>query len=96
MRNGVKSYYNKNKTISPILIILFVIFLGFLIWFILNSKKVDINLDITSYDNLKDLKISNEGIIKAELYEEIENLHKILILLFMEIVQMNLSKLTLW
>ena len=72
MRNGVKSYYNKNKTISPILIILFVIFLGFLIWFILNSKKVDINLDITSYDNLKDLKISNEGIIKAELYEEIE------------------------
>ena len=72
MRNGVKSYYNKNKTKSPILIILFVIFLGFLIWFILNSKKVDINLDITSYDNLKDLKISNEGIIKAELYEEIE------------------------
>lgn len=72
MRNGVKSYYNKNKTIYPILIIPFVIFLGFLIWFILNSKKVDINLDITSYDNLKDLKISNEGIIKAELYEEIE------------------------
>ena len=70
MRNGVKNYYNKNKILYPILVILFIVFFGFFISFILNSKKTSISLDITSYDALKDLNFKNEEIIKAEFYEE--------------------------
>lgn len=29
MRNGVKNYYNKNKILYPILVILFIVFFGF-------------------------------------------------------------------
>ena len=70
MRNGVKNYYNKNKILYPILVILFIVFFGFFISFILNSKKTSISLDIASYDTLKDLNFKNEEIIKAEFYEE--------------------------
>lgn len=70
MRNGVKNYYNKNKILYPVLVILFIVFFGFLISFILNSKKTSISLDIASYDTLKDLNFKNEEIIKAEFYEE--------------------------
>lgn len=90
MRNGVKNYYNKNKILYPVLVILFIVFFGFLISFILNSKKTSISLDIASYDTLKDLNFKNEEIIKAEFLKKNRSLPKILTLLFMGTVQMNL------
>ncbi len=73
MRNGTKSYYKKNKIVHFILSILCIIFLAFLLIFILNYKKSDIlniTIDITSYDILKDFNFTNQDLIQAQLYEE--------------------------
>ena len=70
MRNGVKDYYNQDKLIYLIIGIICIIFLGYFILFILNSKKLNLNIDISAYANLNDIEFLSQDNIHAELYEE--------------------------
>lgn len=72
MRNGAKSYLTQAKIINLIISILFIIFLGYLIYFILISQKLDINIDITSDYNLNSINFKKQEIILAELKSVVE------------------------
>ena len=60
MRNGAKSSLTQAKIINLIISILFIIFLGYLIYFILISQKLDINIDITSDYNLNSINFKKK------------------------------------
>lgn len=72
MRNGAKSSLTQAKIINLIISILFIIFLGYLIYFILISQKLDINIDITSDYNLNSINFKKQEIILAELKSVVE------------------------
>ena len=72
MRNGAKSSLTQAKIINLIISIFFIILLGYLIYFILISQKLDINIDITSDYNLNSINFKKQEIILAELKSVVE------------------------
>lgn len=70
MRNGVKDYYNQDKLIYLIIGIICIILFGFFILFILRSKKLDIEIDVSTYKNFNNINFLAQDNIQAEFYEE--------------------------